>query len=1341
MHIKYLQAKMLFFGVWVFKKIKLMIKTSPLIKLLFLFVLISWFFSFAVAATTNYGEIGLPITEVHEPFNEHGSGQNWHMVQDGEGLIYIGASNGLSVWDGETWTQYPAPNESRVRCATIWKDAKIYVGITDDIGYYSPDKKGQLVYTSLLKDWTEEEKHFNSVWSCASNSKGVVFSSKKFMLFWDGKDVRIIKQAKAGKQGLFSLNDNIYYKNKGDSNIYKLNLGAKKSVTRLGLKLPENAMIADMFINKHNNIVIVTARDGIYEVISDKLVTRLTHSNFPVDTKLVSALQAKDGFYYVLAKYEGLFIMDENFTLVKNYKEEHGLGTNVMFDLKLDLQGNIWMMGEPSVVKLISPHILSTYKTENNSKVTEDIKEIAGKIIVVGDSVHQLASQSTSLKPAYFKHIVPTRNKIWNFIRFHDFILYAGIGGVYATKINKDNTLIGYNKVLETPFGGSLSIDTTHDAVLVTSDDGLFILQYKHNQWITIQRTHDEYSLSSILANGDGTAWAGSGYGKLYHLLNLYAINEPIKLIKYNENDGLGKYKVIPYQTSYGLVFATGNGLMNFDEKRKPQFQLIKNMPDIFTDKTLGIQLLYESKDKLWYRADDHIGYSSKTDNSIHENLFNTIPNGGYRGFLQTSKDVVWVSMLNGMIFRLDAKELDKKPPQGHLLIRKITNLSNQNVLYGGFDQNKNLFIENQQNSIRIEFALTETTLSNKSLYRYRLKGNTKEWSSWSDENYKDFTSLSGDDYIFELEAKDGWGRTIATNYSFSVQPAWYASNLAFLLYTISLLSILGLTVWISQKIRHKKLEKRNLELQNLVKIKTSEIEKQQVLKDRFFANVSHEFRTPLTLTIAPLETTLAEHPDISQEISQPIKTAIRNAKKMLQLVGQILDINRLESGRFPLRIAKYNICELLILIEKRFYPWCQQNNQQLISINTEEPILLYYDQDEIDKCVSNLLSNAIKYSGNNSKITIEVIAKEDIIGISIKDNGKGISKEFVDKIFERYYQDENSEHLTQPGTGIGLALVKELIELHKGRVELINTEGKSCEFVLWLKRGKNHFNQSQLIEPIALDKDKFAKPELSTPTLTKEKNDQIENLTTVLVVDDNAELLDFISSKLAGYYKIIRASDGKQGLDMAINNLPDLIVSDVMMPHMTGHEMTEKLKNNELTQSIPIILLTAKSSKREVVKGLHTGADDYLTKPFDTPELIARISGLLTNRKKIRQAIQARLTENVTQLSTKCTFFEKLTHCINSQLSNPELSVDTVAELMGMSRQTLHRKCKKELGLSTKQIMTQTRMQHALTLIKRKKHSISEIAYGTGFESLAYFSRIFKKHYGQTPSEARKQA
>ncbi|MBL4661108.1 MAG: response regulator [Alcanivoracaceae bacterium] len=1304
----------------------------------------------------DYVDIGIPVTNIHKT----SSFQNFCLLQTDNGLIYVGTHFGISAWDGENWTNYETPEATRVRSMTQWDDDKIYVGTTNDIGYFSVNENSSLKFTSLIEDWAFEKRQFGEIWSTTANSKGVLFAAVNDMFFWNGKEIKNLSHGLKSVYKVFEYDDAFIFKNTDEAFFHTIQVEPELKIKKTQWQLPEGSKIRQMLYNQDKKLTIFTSKLGVYELNEGVFVKKIDGGDFPQGTDLYNAIQASDGYYYLSSLNQGLFIASKELKLLKNYTDEHNLGINSFTDALEDKQGNIWFSGVPNIVKMIPPHIFSTYTTEKKSNRSSIIAIFKNKPTVAGYNIHQLQNGENSLAPSYFKALSPISDNIHSFVEYKNHLVSIGDKGIYAQLIGTDQQL-GFEKIVELNlYGRFVAVDPVSDTLFATTHEGLYRITQQSGQWQSelIPGLFDE--LENIEISDNGIIWVGSESQELYRIENAQYDDKETLIQKFTGADGLGPYNVIPFKLSFGMVFGTYNGLMDFKLDRQPQLQLITDLPEIFHTPGKDVYRIYEDDEgRLWFRIKFETGFAEKNPDGhwrVNSRIFKPFPNSGYRGFVKTAPNIIWITMSRGEIFRINTDLIQNIPNQGQLNIRLVSNLDTEEEIYGGLNTPLLPLLDQQHNSIRINYALTENVIQRAKKYRHRLLGsNYENWSNWSgDETYKDFTLLRGNDYQFQVEAQDGWDRISSAEMSFTVAPFWYLSRIAWITYAVFLGLLLLITAWLSQKWRSKKLKLRNAELEQQVEErtaevqykalkleqKTKELEQQHVLKDRFFTNVSHEFRTPLTLTIAPLKSFIDDNPNLDKSMLHPIETALRNSKKMLSLVGQVLDINRLESGRFPLRVAQYDVTDLINSCIKRFKSWAQQHKQTLSVSNVGGPLLLYFDLDQLEKCLSNLLSNAIKYSGEGSQIKISLNRNNHHVGIKVSDNGRGISLDFEDKIFQRYTQDETSEHISEPGTGIGLALVKELIELHYGRIELINKPEEGCSFILWIKVGHAHFSSEQLIEPIGLENNddfKYVPSQMPKPIIDDNDN---EDITTILVVDDSAELREFIVSRLSSYYRILQAGDGQEGFAMAQTKLPDLIISDVMMPVMDGFEMTKKLKSSETSKHIPIILLTAKTSKRETVEGLGVGADDYLTKPFDTSELIVRVKGMIDRRKKIREEIKLELSNQLSSVKKISSFIDKLHTEIISQLSNPKLNIESLSSALAMSRSSLNRKCHEKLDKSPMQYITEIRMQHALILLKNKKHSVSDTAYGIGYESLAYFSRVFKKHYGQSPSSSQKQ-
>lgn len=1304
-----------------------------------------------------YDQVGLPITQVFG-MKEHGGGdQNWWLSQAENGLIYAGSGRGILEWDGEKWHKYNTPNSTRVRSISSFHDGNLYVGTLDDLGMFRPSDSGQLEFHSLLEGWTAEQRQFGEVWSTAANKHGVAFVTEVATYYWDGKTVSKIQGVPGGRHRIFAVDDGFIFKPTADNSLYKIIVDSTSeqqvlTVNKTKFTVPALAYARKIFFNLAGQLTVLTAKHGIFVQQGDNLVQTISGEGLGDGVQIYNGIQASDGYYYLTSRFSGLFILDKSFELVRRYTEQDNLGANTLYAVLEDQQGNIWLSGIPNIIKMVPPHRYSTFELGDSSTIIDKLDLVNGQVIAAGDGLFSLQKSELPYQAPQFEAMIAGKEINFDTLEYQGYMLYAGDSGVFARKI--ENVDEPFRNILSTGWARSLQLDPVTNTVFVSTYEGLFHIELNNTDWLITPVAHTKDNLEFVAITDNGIVWTGTATQELYRVENAQFDDKPTIVDKFTGSDGLAPGNVMPFKLSSMVVFATTDGLMDYQHDRKPELQFVSDFPTIFTSEGLDVFRIYEDlTGRIWYRIAQYTGFIKPKENGdwITENhLFQPFTSGGFKDFLVTSENTLWFAQSSGQVYRANIQLSATPQAKSDLKIAQVINLNDNSILYGGRLAKPRIpRLDQTNNSIRIHYALGDNSILKPTLYRHRLVGvGQAKWSEWIDEDHKDYTLLAGGNFEFQLEARDDWGRIYASQLDFSVLPVWYLSNTAWIIYGLVLLILLILTGWLTQRWRTQKLKAVNLRLENTVAQRTLEIsdkveelEQQQILKERFFSNVSHEFRTPLTLTIAPLQDVLRDHPNLQQSYAYPIQTALRNANKMLDLVGHILDINRLDAGQFPLRIAEYDIAELVNLIAPRFETWAKRHNHTISIKNAEDPLMLFFDRDQFDKCISNILSNAIKYSGDNSQIEICVIKEKGQVGIQIKDNGHGLPSEIQGKIFERYYQGKSSEGITEPGTGIGLSLVKELMELHQGRVEVKSELGQGCSFTLWLKSGKDHFLESQLVERVALPTESYVVPEIAFPEPTlaiaadSSESPNGEDITTVLVVDDNIELRQFISLRLSGYYRIIQANNGKDGLSKAMTMLPDLIISDVMMPEMDGLEMLGELRKNELTSIIPVVLLTAKSAKRETVEGLLTGADDYMSKPFDTSELIARISGLINSRKMIRSKIEAELSLSDMVILKSSSFTEKLRHEVLSNLADPDFSIDTLAQALALSRRSLGRKCQEECKQSVGQFITEVRMEAALKLVKEQKLSISEIAYGTGFESLSYFSRTFKKFYGESPS------
>ena len=512
-------------------------------------------------------------------------------------------------------------------------------------------------------------------------------------------------------------------------------------------------------------------------------------------------------------------------------------------------------------------------------------------------------------------------------------------------------------------------------------------------------------------------------------------------------------------------------------------------------------------------------------------------------------------------------------------------------------------------------------------------------------------------------------------------------------------------------------------------------------LKSRLFTNISHEFRTPLTV-ITGMADQVQGQPD--RWLDKGTEMIKRNGNQLLNLVNQILELQKLESGSLKLNLIHGDLIKYLKYILESFHSLAESKNVQLHFHTEVEELPADYDPEKIIRIVSNLLSNAIKFAPEGGKIDFSVSLvsnnEKPFYLLKVKDNGVGIPTEKLPRIFDRFYQAENLHSSIGEGTGIGLALVKELVEFMEGKIEASSIPGKETIFSVALPLLAN-------ISPIE-QADNY--PDIFIPQFADESlptSDEVtehDNRPSVLIIEDNKDVVSYLKSCLDGIYQVEVAQNGQEGIDKAIEQTPDLIISDVMMPLKDGLEVCDTLKNDERTSHIPIILLTAKADIESRLSGLTRGADDYLTKPFNEKELLIRMKNLLD----IRQALHTRYQSGEPIIPTKDIslkkedeFIIKIREIITTHMSDENFKVGTICQEIGMSRSQLHKKIKALTGNSISHMIKEIRINHGINLLKTTDLQVAEIAFQLGFNDSGYFSRVLVAELGKTPSEIRKEA
>ena len=655
------------------------------------------------------------------------------------------------------------------------------------------------------------------------------------------------------------------------------------------------------------------------------------------------------------------------------------------------------------------------------------------------------------------------------------------------------------------------------------------------------------------------------------------------------------------------------------------------------------------------------------------------------------------------------------------------------------------------ENNFSITYQALNYIYATQNQYAYKLEGYDTDWNYVGERNSAFYTNLSPGKYVFLVKASnnDGVWNEEGRSLIIIVQPPLWRTWYAYLFYVIALAAIIyGILYYVNIK--------RNLEAG--LKMKQLEKQKQEEFhqaKIRLFTNFSHELRTPLMLIITPFEE-LVKRVDIPAELHDKLSIIYKNAQKLLLLVNQLMDLHKNQAGSMDLKVSEGDICEYIKEIYYAFNQIALTNEVKFTLNCTPKTINGWFDKSLLEKVVFNLLSNAFKYTASGESVLMEVsevILKEldpkrtdglykdensQYVILKVKDSGKGIEEGEADKIFTPFYQIPETSGINLSGTGIGLSLVYTIVQLHRGVIYVDHTETKGACFVVILPVSRSAFSEEQ-IESREIDKiaEITNTEDISVSLPVTENKDQPKY--KILLVEDDKDVRDYLKKSLEAEYIVIEAADGVRAYEKVVQDFPDLVLSDIMMPKRDGLELCTMIKNDIRIGHIPVILMTARSMVVHIKEGFQAGADDYIVKPFNMDVLQTRIRSLLASREQLKKLYGKRFSPDVMGIEVKSAderFSQKLFDVIEKNISNEKLDVELLCTEIGISRANLYRKLKSITELSPMELIRNKRLEMAAKLLKESEMNVSEIASHLGFNSHSYFSNSFKAFYGCTPTE-----
>ena len=1300
------------------------------------------------------------------------------MLQDHQGMLWIGTYSGLNKFDGYNFTNYfnnPSDSNSlvddNVKCLLQYDSIRILIGTskglqlydlkTEKFYHFKPESEIPISTFEFSIPSVKKGKD-GSIWVCTG--QGIYKADPDRLTL--KKEIYLDHEPNGNDLNREKILKNIFL------DVVETREGDLWLATRKGLikkDVGTNQLTQyqhdpeDPHSISHDNILTVFLDSqhrlwagtgygiNLYNA-SDHSFENYLPESFPSDYsvepffRVFSILENRDGKFWVGSNH-GLYLFDP-----RTRKFQLKLDESIQ-SMMVDQQGILWV-----------GTITGLFQIELNGPKFKIYHQFDQREIslarVLGEDVN---NHIWVAGPGLFR-FDPSSDK------FYQYLANAGNQSYSGYPINdvipgKDNiawlaSYFGLEKFdpqrqtftrISIPVNPNVLLKTSRENLFIggRSESGVYHLQTGEFERIT---AFPITTVRSLLEDEDGNIWAGTDAGLIKYNLE----TGDFDIYKNNPNDSKSLSSNIVYDLMMDqqgrLWLATGRGLSlmtTLPGEETPQFihwttansQLPDNVVWSVIDGGEGIIWIscgnqisrfipgsnsfqnYNSHDGL-NGATVYFGLKSKTGEHFYSSK-----DGLIRFFPDNITDNSYIPPVVITKFSIRNQPVPVKESFGDTLAWKTP-------LAGIISYSDEIELSYRQNDFSFEFAALNYLNPQNNLYKFRLEPYEHNWiETNADNRVARYTNISPGRYTFRVIGSNNNGLWNETGASLNivVTPPWWLTWWAFILYGVTVIGIF--LYWRSYETRRVKLKHRAEHLDELDR-----------LKSRFFTNVSHEFRTPLTLILGPLSKLLDKN-KLSDD--KPILQGIqRNAHHLLRLVNQLLNLSKLEAGKLKLTAVKGDMVVYLKVLTDAFISLAEDKNIRFLVELPEEKIETYFDKDKLAEIINNLLSNAFKFTPVDGAICVNMkgvpYRAKGGIQIQIRDTGEGIPKEQVSRIFDRFHQVEPSHK--REGTGIGLALTKELVELHYGSISVESTLGEGSRFTVVLPLGKDHLKEEEMPRERSEPKEITASPgqwmnsmEHATPESETVPNKYNKSKPVVLIAEDHQEMRRFIGESIGDNYSIKEAENGLVALEMSRELVPDLIISDVMMPEMDGYRLCQKIKTDELTSHIPVILLTAKSDHKSKLAGLDIGADDYLTKPFHGDELRLIVRNRIEERNRLRERFSREITIQpnaiaVTPLDER--FLNKVMTIIEDHMDDESFSIESLSQKAGYSHMQFYRKIKALANQTPSQFLRTIRLKRAAELLGNKSDQVTQIAYSVGFSSATYFSKCFKDHFGMTPGQ-----
>lgn len=1283
------------------------------------------------------------------------------IVKDEDGFIWISTQDGLNKYDGFNFEVFQKKNSNIS---------------SNDITHIIRDSKNRIWVATLgggISLYDKQKNNFRVIKKLNSEAKSII-SNQINILFED-------------TQGFIWIGT--------DNGVSKINPVSFNYINFQSLEL-SNINVTSFYEGMNGDMYIGTFGRGLFVLKNGHKSIEKIKVNQQEKIKYINVLSSLNNDNLLVGtSYHGLMRFDLNTNLVTDYFKENNLNDtpDIVRSVKTDSRGNLWVGSDgKGLFKIESPNSTKVklkkfdFNPESKSGLSGNaiyvIAEINNNSIWIGtawnglnvinykDNSELIYSDIKGEKPFPVLSINKSKNS-----------LFIGSDGNGLTTFNfKDKSI--KKLPIDANYIQHISINDDRFIWLGTFANGLIKYDLRDNtQKKYVNTINDNSSISfnnvrDLIFEGD-SIWVGTWGGGL----NLFdKKKQEFKTFTFNDSiKPLNNRNIVSLENDDNRIWiATFGGGLNMFEKRTKKFKNFKfsesNHNSISSNYIFS--LLKDSRNNLWIGSsgagisrmnlkdfsitrfeeykystitsiiednENNIWFGSKNgilkydykDNAMHQvNVLygdyhlnstfidkdNYLYFGGINGITKFNPSQIDLSFNPIKVFITDFKLFNKKVP-----------ITDNGILQSNIQTVDEITLNYSDNVFTFNYAGIKYPFSKDLEYAIKLENFDEQWREVGKDRTATFTNLSPGEYIFKVKAKeidDEW-KSDYTSIRIKVLKPFWSTWWAILFY---LFLIVLIAYYLRKNFIEKGKLKSSLEFEKLMHEKDNEIYK---LKQQFFTNISHEIRTPVTLIISSINRLFNNDYLKDGRKIKAANTIRRNSNLLLRLVNELLDVKKLENNDITLKVAENNIVSFVKEIYSSFSDVASDRNINYELKTDLSKSILWFDKNQLEKVIFNLISNAFKFTHDNGEISIIISEEQEKVVIKIKDNGIGLSKENQKKIFKRFYQVDNNHSDKNRGFGLGLSIVQDIVKLHKGKITVESEIKEGSVFEVILKKGTDHLKE--YISDNLLSK--FSNDNKTIIDLKRKVNKKKGEVFSVLVVEDNVEIQDYVKDLLENSnYSVIQAFNGLEGLQKVTKYLPDLIITDIMMPEMDGTELIKKVKTNSITSYIPIIVLTAKTAIEDKRENFQLGADDYITKPFDDVILLSRIKNLLKNRKFLKnkfgsQDIFEPKKININSKDQK--FLESVYKIFEENLETSSLNAVMVSEKMNMSHSTLYKKIKILTGLTFVEFLRDYKLSVAKQLIQETGYSVSEASYKVGYSDNKYFSKLFKAKFKKSPS------